>query len=367
MKPWPRKSALLVIAALLGTACAWGFLWYTSLSGPIQDTSARVGGPRIPMAILGDSDSHSYQDSLSFPLEEGQRGGVHRPVTWQWTDIVAHLRGQELDLGEWGIWGQHKVIARAQDALGLGGRAPRKQDFQFNFAYSGLQCEALVRFRTAQRLIKLMDRAPDQWARGVVVIRIGINDLGVKQALQALSVNPQDPQMRARIDTCVDQYTQAVRLIHARHPQTRIVLVGLFNNAHWATHESRWQTAREVQNIQQGVDAFNSAVQSLASQDPRLAYFDDDAWSVARWGSRDPSGQPAYRVVNPDGRHPTTHSRGDGLQHAFLADGHNGTVWNLLWAQSLIDLLNQRFAMGIRPLSQPDLARFLQELDAKRP
>src|SRR3546814_4342144 len=59
---------------------------------------------RIPLAVLGDSDSHSYQDTISSPLSTPPRGGQFRLITLQWTDVLARMREKDLHLGQWGTW-----------------------------------------------------------------------------------------------------------------------------------------------------------------------------------------------------------------------------------------------------------------------
>lgn len=357
-----RKSLLLalLITGLAALCLGLTWLWSTSLVGSAEEPNPAQRHARpTRLAILGDSDSQAYQDTVSFPAGSPWRGGPHRPQTWQWSEILAQLRGDQLDLGPWSIWGAPQTLALLQDAIGLGGRSPRKMDHQYNFAQSGAGCEALVHYRMARRLVKLMDQAPQAWLDSIVVIRIGINDLGTREALQALSADPMDHQVQARIASCIAQHTQAIELIHAHHPRTRIVLVGLFNNMDWPPYAALWQTAQARAHIRQGLAVFNTALQRLAAQDSRLAYFDDEAWFANHWGTRDAQGHPAYRPVTPDGLHPTTHSQGDALTHATLADGHAGTVWNLLWTQALIDLIHQRFDTRILPLADAELARFV--------
>lgn len=114
----------------------------------------------IPLAVLGDSDSHSYHDTISFknPLE---RGGKFRSITFQWTEVLARLRNNQIDQGYWGVWGSRRgLIAEFRSALGLEGRAPKKLDFRYNFAVSGAGCADLVEgySRQTQRLLYLMKK-----------------------------------------------------------------------------------------------------------------------------------------------------------------------------------------------------------------
>ena len=70
---------------------------------PPADNSPRT---TIALAVLGDSSSHSYQDSLSFPSGSSGRGGAFRARTFQWIEVLARLRANELNPGPWVEWGR---------------------------------------------------------------------------------------------------------------------------------------------------------------------------------------------------------------------------------------------------------------------
>jgi hypothetical protein len=341
-------TGLMLALYILSTSQAW-VLWRM----PTPASS------RLAMAILGDSDSHSYHDRLQLHPSKGQRGGPFNSSTWQWGELLSQLRPQQIDPGTWGTWGTWGKLGLVHDLLGLGGRAPAKEDFQFNFAQSGAGCEALIQGRMTSRLLYLMDHEPQRWAHGVVVIRIGVNDIGTEEALQALSVNPQDAAVQTLSRDCVAHIGQSVAMIHAHHPHTRIVLVGMFDNSHWAPLTHKWTSRRELDNIAAGLRPFNEGLLKLVRQDPRVAFFDDQAWFQQHWGSRDAQGQPAYHPVSLNARYVIDNTSGDHPRNGTLADGHAGVVWNLLWAQSLIALLNQQFQTGLTPLSPTEIVQFM--------
>lgn len=88
---WARASALVAgLAGVCLTMLAFGG------DDPPADNSPRT---TIALAVLGDSSSHSYQDSKSFPLGSTSRGGAFRARTFQWTEVLARLRGNELNPG----------------------------------------------------------------------------------------------------------------------------------------------------------------------------------------------------------------------------------------------------------------------------
>ena len=315
---------------------------------------------RIPLAVVGDSDSHGYHDERAFPPGSPDRGGRLRDTTYQWTEAISALRGGVFDLGERESTGTWARVATVLRSVGFEARAPRKTDHRYNFAVSGHGCDDLMGgpSRQVPELIRLMNEDPVRWRRGVVVIRIGVNTFGKGAELDRLARDPRDPAVVRTIDTCVSQIRSAVDAIAGAHPGTRVVVVGIFDNRHWAAYLNRWRGPAEQVNISAGLDRFDHALQRFVADRPHVAFFDDRAWFASQWGGRDAQGIPAYRTVS-FGSLKVSNSTGDEPFHATLADGHAGTVWNLLWAQSLIDLLNQRFGLGVAPLTEAEMVPLL--------
>lgn len=316
------------------------------------------------LGVLGDSDSAAYQDHVSFPPSGEQPGGAFHSITLQWPEAMARIRPLQVDLGEWAVWGVPRwaSIARVRDGLKLPWRGPRRETHQNNLAWAS-GCESLTQgpWRQAQRLVDVMDEQPRRWESGVVVIRSGVNSFGKETDLAALAADPDDPVVTSRMLDCVEQYRAAVKLIHERHPATRIVLVGIFNNADWAPYLPRWQSKREQANLNRGLDHFDKALRSMAQDDPRLAFFDDRAWFARHWGQRDPeTGLPDYRAVQIGGFMSVTNTAGDNPNNAVLANLHAGLVWNLLWSQELVQLIRTRFGTRIDAISEDEIADHLK-------
>lgn len=315
----------------------------------------------VPVGVLGDSDSHSFHDRFMFMPKTGHRGGVFHASTFQWTEVLARLRGDQLDLGDWGVWGTRPRLARLREWLGLPGRAPKKEDYLHNLALSGAECEQLMTgpYRQAPRLRALMDREPERWRRGVVVIRIGVNSFGKAESLDPLAKDPEAPAVRATITACVEQIKAAMALIHQGHPSTRFVLVGILNNADWPPYFERWQSPAAMANITTGLNAFDRSLKQLAAADSRLAFFDDRAWFAQRFGARDERGQPHYKTVRLATGFEVRPTQGDHPSHFVLADGHAGVAWNALWAQSMVLTINTAFGLKIPPITDAEVARFV--------
>jgi len=351
---WARASALVAgLAGVCLTMLAFGG------DDPPADNSPRT---TIALAVLGDSSSHSYQDSKSFPLGSTSRGGAFRARTFQWTEVLARLRGNELNPGPWVEWGRSNQVAWFRRLIGLpSGRAPMKEDYLYNFASSGATCGNLMggplhRFGQAPQLVALMGRDPERWRNGVIVIRIGNNDWSA--VLDDQARDPNASRVRATAAYCLEQITAALKLIRATHSDTRILLVGVDNEANEPGTFDRYRSAIAVANIQTAFDKFNARLRELVGNDDRIGFFDLGAWFQNLWGRRGPDGAPEHKVVVVGGKLRVTNTIGDEPSNAVLADDHGGLVLNALWAQSLVLSLRQIFDLRLTPISDDELARF---------
>jgi len=337
-------------------ACAW--LVALALPCARATDGGATGGGATPLrlAVVGDSDSHAYHDRLRFSGRDGQRGGSYHATTWQWTEALHRLRGRWIDQGEWGQHGSSGGVARLAGWLDLPARAPEKEDFLYNFAVSGARCESLMGGeRQMPQLVRLMDASPARWRGGVVVIRIGVNSFGQRDSLERLALDPRDPEVSPRIDGCIAAVREAVAHLHERHPATRVVLVGIFDNSNIGADAAVARSPRELGNIATALDRYDDALRGLATGDARMAFFDDRAWFASLWGGRTAQGAPSYRDVRIAGRFRVGNSQGDAPSHAVLADGHAGTAWNALWAKALVELLGRRFDAAIPPVEDAEL------------
>ena len=356
---------LLAISVLLmsGLGVAGG-----NVSTPAVPPSS---SPRVPLAVIGDSDSQGFQDIYPADLQEVPRGGKYHDTTLQWTEVLAKLRGQQLDLGEHAVHGMGGRAARALEVLGLTGtaeslgwevRAPKKRDNRYNFAYSGNGCADLFGgwSRQVPRLVRLMDANPARWRDGIVVIKIGNNDFSNDIFnLDQLARDPAAPQVRQKMDFCLSEIRRATAAIHQNHPKTRIVLGGTFDNSRWERYRDHWQSPQMLANISKGLDYFDDALQRMAAADARFAFFSDRRWFDALWGPRDRDGLPNYRPVVLSSTVRVDNTGGDAPWNATLADGHAGLVWNTKWSQALVALIDARWGLNIPPIGDAEVLQFV--------
>jgi hypothetical protein len=271
------------------------------------------------------------------------------------------MRPNQVDLGEWGERGTRRSVAELMDWVGLGGRFPRKQDYLYNLAFAGATCGSLLGYdgRLARRLVAEMDRNPAKWRNGVVIIALGVNDFGHANSLDLLAQDPGAPQVRAKIDQCLEEIRATVSLIRKGYPGTRFVLVGILGDVDDLSNMTRWRSPAAIRNIGAGFDVFDQGLEAMAAADPRIAFAPLRPWFAAHWGGRDAQGQPNYKSFAV-GNFVVSYSAGDDPKNCLTADEHTGVVWNTLWVQSLVALMNAKFALGIQPISDAEVAAFLR-------
>jgi len=319
--------------------------------------NAPADDPRIPLAVLGDSDAHSYHDEVLLS-DYRLRGGEFRSTTFQWTEVLGRLRSGEIDLGEWGTWGMSRTVATLLDHVGIAARAPRKQDYRYNFALSGAVCEDLLEGseRQVERLLHLMEAAPARWERGVVVIRIGINSIGNKGDLDRYAREGLDAESQGRIEACVGTIRRSMAMIRERFSHTVIILVGMSDDTNLPDNFEDWRDATSIRNIEHVLAWYEDRLAALAAADPRAAFTSDRLWFKSVWGARGEDGGSDYREVSFGGAAAVSNTVGDHPRNVTLADGHAGTISNALWVTGLVDLLDRQFGFAITPISRDEIA-----------
>ena len=318
------------------------------------------------IAVMGDSDSQGFQDRVYFPAGGRLRGGANQHVTLQWTEVLSRMRGDTVDLGPRAVWGGRRTVVKLMAWLGCQRRLPRKHDHCFNFAFGGANCDELVGGVAAQlpSLLRVMTADPERWREGVVIIRVGIVDLGGPGRLQAMARDPDAAELVERIDACVGHVRAAVERLRAAHPETRIGLVGILNNVDHPPQFARFRSRRSLENVTRALDRFDDGLREIASTNDGIAFFDDRAWFRGRWGERGPNGELNYRSVRL-GSHDIEHAMGDDPRCSVLADGHAGLAWNVMWAQALVDWLRDEFDLPVDPISDQEAGAFFDDLAAK--
>lgn len=342
-----RPATLVRTVSIVGLAAA-ALFFVSRIVSTTSTATPQSQGSGVPLAVLGNSDSHSYQDSLWFAADSPERGGLNRARTLQWTEVLARLRSEEIDQGPWGVHGHPGRLARVAGWVGIGLRTPEKQDFAYNFATSGARCSHLGgSLGQTAHLVRTLEARPEAWERGAVVIRIGINDLGRRERLDRVASDGVDDEARAAVESCVRLVEESVQRIRTSHSTVRVVLVGVADNANWPPNFAEWRSRTAMEHLTAFHDLYDDALRNIARERPRVSFLDDRAWFRTLWGGRDANGEPAYSSVCVGGIE-VTYTQGDELGNAILTDGHAGTVLNAMWARTLVDSL---VAVGVAPLT----------------
>jgi len=134
----------------------------------------------------------------------------------------------------------------------------------------------------------------------------------------------------------------------------------VLSNADWSIEFDNWQSAKEIANIDAGMNLFANGMRKLAATNRHVAFLDDRAWFSSLWGTRDDRGRPLYKTVHLSPGWAITNTSGDDPHNAVLSDGHAGVVWNTLWAQHLVTFLNAAFGLHIKPITDAEVIDFLQ-------
>lgn len=308
---------------------------------------------RVPIIVIGDSDSHSYRDSYIGI----RRGGKYHDVTLQWTEILARTRPSEVDLGPFGFWGTRGTFFRIRKLLGFYARMPRKQDFKYDFAFSGAKCDSLSPesyLKQSYNAATLLKQRPGYWDKGLVIIRIGVNDFGQWRHLRKYVDGNITPQIRRPILNCVHRIQNAVSLIRKYNASVKIILVGIMDNSNWPPVVPLSDAGHR--NINKVLDIFDDGLRSIARKDANVLFVDDRKWveqSIGYWNSNAHIG---YREINLGGPTNITNTAGDNPHNIILNDEHSSTVLNGLWIRHLFHKINEHFGIGFTPLLNSEIA-----------
>ena len=307
---------------------------------------------RVPIMVIGDSDSHSYRDSYYGT----HRGGKYHNVTFQWTEILARIRPSEVDLGQFGFWGSHNTIYRIRKFLGLYAR-PRKQDFEYNFAVSGATCDTLAPqsfLRQSYLASSSINKHPGYWNNGLVIIRIGVNDFGQWRHLKNYVAGNITPQIKKPILNCIGRIHDTVSVIRATNKSVKIILLGIMDNSNWPPAMPLDDAGHH--NINKVLDIYDDGLRSIARKDTNILFVEDRKWVeqiIGYWNSNKHIG---YREINLGGKTNISNTAGDNPHNIILNDEHSSTVLNSLWIRHLFHKINDYFGIGFTPLLDSEIA-----------
>ncbi|MBI1393683.1 MAG: hypothetical protein GC152_13165 [Alphaproteobacteria bacterium] len=345
---WPRSVGCLAI--LTATAALAGLAAQRAIAVDETDGAACEVPGRTLIAVVGDSDSHAYRDRINGI----RRGGAYHQVTFNWLEIWRRLRPGEIDPGQFRVSGAPETIARAMAAVGAPTRTPAKEDFSYNYALSGADCASLFDAwpRQGAQLVARITAAPAEWRNGIVIIRIGINDLGQARHLLHWLEDPGAGVDRA--EACLNAVDRAVSAIRGV-AGTRIALIGVARETDAPIDSLESLSSAERARAEAPLDLFDRGLAQIATDRDGVAYVDGRSWFARRFATTETPGASAniagMRVLN---------ERSDRPDHLHLEDNHAGTVAGGLFLQSLVDELNRQLGCGFEPIGDEEIADLIR-------
>ena len=337
----------IIMAAVLVGAVLLGKL---SLSETSQSVSPQGA---LPIAVLGDSDSHSYRDHL----KGIERGGAYNDRTFSWLEGWHRLRPEEIEPGAFEESGSGRKLAMVQAFFGQSPRVPPKLDYAYNYALSGATCSTLQREWPEQGrwLQTRLQNEPERWNDGLIVIRIGVNDFGLPSHLAQWAEDPATGE--AVVDGCLDDIAAMVTALRDASP-AYIALVGVSHDYNlplvdydYGLKLDKDFSQQELDNVIAVIDRFDQGLARQADGDPRITFIQGGQWYPPHFGSRRDGIRPdaaigGVRIVN---------AIGDSPDHLVTEDCHFGTIASGLFLQGAIRQLNEAFALGLTPITDEEL------------
>lgn len=307
----------------------------------------------VPIAVLGDSDSHSYRDSY----DNKERGGKHHANSYNWIELWSRLAKDEINPGQWGTWGSHYRIARIKNMLILKSRSPKKLDYEYNYAVSGLSCRSLLTEWPYQGkwLLNEIRSNTEYWNNGIVIIKIGYNDIGKASDLKQWKKSGLSAESTALVSNCIDSIITMSNSILAVSPNVKISITGVARTYNFMDEWDESLDEKSVQNIEEVLSEFDSRLIKYTTDQSRVAYIDDHIWFNKIFGSQE-SNDLKSRIEFFEGIE-LINASGDEPINMLLADHHTGTLYNGLWINHLINEINRQFNMT---LSIPDLRQVVE-------
>jgi len=305
---------------------------------------------QMPVAVLGDSDSHSYRDSY----DNKARGGKYHDYSYNWIELWSRLAKDEINPGQWGTWGSHYRIARLKNTLMLKSRSPKKLDYEYNYAVSGLRCRSLLNDWPYQGkwLLNEIRSNNDYWDNGIVIIKIGYNDIGKTSDLKKWKNSGLNTESSALVSSCTDSIITMSDSILAMSPNVKISIAGVARTYNFMDEWDEKLDEEGIKNIEEVLSDFDSRLKQYATDQARVAYIDDHLWFNKIFGSQE-SKDLKPRVKFSQGVE-LINASGDEPINMLLRDHHTGTLYNGLWINHLITEINRQLNLT---LSAPDLGQ----------
>ena len=270
------------------------------------------------IAVLGDSQSDEYHGNDA-------RGGIFSSNTLNWVELLSKYR--KINFGSWGYYGETRRIG-----------------YEYNWARTGATSYSMVVSGQAEGVAKQVESGEVN----VAIIYIGANDfspfIGDSGYTQIYNGSITDEEIIAKVNDIVANITSSGEIIQ-KGGNAKIVIVKVPD---WGKHigiQIAFPNPEQRDRVTNAIKSVNKKIDNLADKNGYVTLDPDIAYSnLVESGLKVGDHKMQMFLLNNDPK------------NVFLEDGvHLGTVANGLFANEIINLLNNRFATKISPFSNKEL------------
>lgn len=274
------------------------------------------------IGVLGDSQSDEYR-------ADDNRGANFPTTTLNWVEILAQER--DVNFGEWSVWAE-----------------PRRTGFNYNWARTGATAASMIE---SGQHIGLAEQVKNGEVN-VVIIYIGANDFSpyiTEDGYEAI-YNEQlsEAQIERKINRFIADVTTAVDVIQ-KAGDVQILLVKVPD---WGNHigvKLAFPHPFKRMLVREVINETNARLEKMATE--RGIPTIDPNQFFTELAKETPSSKPII-----DGQNLEFLYLNNNPENVFLSDGvHTGTAMNGLFANYLLETLNQYLANPIQPLSEEEI------------
>jgi len=278
----------------------------------------------IRLAVMSDSSSDEYR------ANDNRAGNtIYAATTLAWTELIEEYRS--FNLGPWG--------SRSE---------PRRSGFEYNWARSGAEADDVVSTGqhtgiAAQVQSGLID---------IVYFQIGNNDFAYyRDGADIYNGTLAGQTLTNKINDYIVDVTTALDTVLAANSNVKVIIGNIpdpSNGPHW---QSQFPDPAKRQLVTDAVAQANSKILTLISSRPRAILFDSEVFVQSILSRVDSSGN-----VMVGGQAISITLNADEPHHMTLSDNiHGGTVGEGLYANAIIEKINQVLATNVAVFTDSEL------------
>lgn len=276
------------------------------------------------IGVIGDSLSDEYQ-------ADDARGYEYAPTTLNWIEQL--VKNRNINFGNWGVWGD-----------------VRRTGFAYNWSRTGANTESAILNGQDTGLASFVKSGEVN----VVIIYIGgndfspINNSGLYIPIYNGSLS--EEQIKNEISAIAGNISSMLMTIKkAGSPKILLISVPDWNLNGAAQVFFQNETGRE--RVSEAIKKTNDLIVNIAKKE-QVAYLDINNFY------RDQLQNAPLGSIMIGGESIAVYVPGDEPHHVILSDAvHPGTIANGLFANFLINALNQKFNTNIIPLKENEILK----------